>query len=1025
MSLVYFGTTRRIIHSDINLLRDSGAESGGARDPHILMCMLRSLRAGLPHPQKPLATISIVMYKKLLLLLCIFYLPAAFAKTDPSFSWMTLSSPHFLIHYHQGEESLAKRAVEIAEDVHARLVPRMKSQPHTRTNIVLVDAMDDANGSATPLPYNLITLYITQPFGESIFGASNYDDWMRLLITHEYTHIVHLDMLNGLPQTLSNIFGNLYFPNLFQPVWLIEGLAVYEETELTGGGRNRSPASDMVLRMAVLENNFPPISHAANYTERFPDGQVPYLFGGRFTAFIAKKYGREKLADMSLDYSGRWWPFLVNGTARRVLGSDYSELWDEWKNELSSRYDADRQKVLAQGLSESRVLTPNGYNKGGYMNIAPAISPDGKQVAYFSRNADEHPAIRLMNIDGSADHKLLDNMTTSASSINWRPDGKGFYFTRIEKVRNSNLYNDIYYYDLERRKAICLTRKLRARDPAPSPDGSKLIFVINGLGKTRLATMSLVQQKVARAEDISWLGEESESQFEAPRFSPDGQKIVVGVRQPDGYKDIWILDSQGNKIEELMHDRAIDGGAVWSADGSSIYFSSDRSGIFNLYAYDLASKHISQVSNVLGGAFMPSITPGEGAIAFANYSSRGFDIHIMENKPATRKATGDYRDPYPVMKYDEKAVDAVQSPYNPLPTLYPRLWLPNFGYSSYSGTLGGLFTFGADAVERHSYTLSALYGPSKQRTWYDFNYLYDGWFPSLKLRAQDIDMTYAHLLTQKQGFIKQKDYVERSRMLDAALVFPLQKIDWQQDLTFGYQRKNVSRLTQVPPWSGYDGTIPAQGVLASGRVSYLFNNAKTYGYSISPEDGRNIEFGYQQLDKKIGSDFDLKKYSIDWHEYVDFPFDHHVLLLRGYAGKSSGDVVVQRAFQLGGDNPGDMTINVNDNNVYLRGYPANQYRGQKVGLASAEYRFPIYNIEWGGGNTPFFFKRVHGAVFAEAGNAWDDVFDRRDLKRSVGAEASLDMTLAYFLPITVRMGLFKALDDRRDKMLVISIWAEL
>lgn len=963
--------------------------------------------------------------KELLLLLCFFYLPATFAKTDPSFSWNTLSSPHFLVHFHQGEEALAKRVVAIAEDVHTRLVPRMKSQPHERTNIVLIDALDDANGWATPFPYNLITLYITQPHGESIFGAGNYDDWMRLLITHEYTHIVQLDMVKSFPEVLQNIFGNLYFPNMFQPVWLIEGLAVHEETELTGGGRNRSPASDMVLRMAVLENDFPDISHAANYTEKFPDGQVPYLFGGGFTGFIAKKYGREKLADLSLEYSGRWWPFLVSGTARRTLGSNYSELWDEWKNELDVRYDADRQKVLAQGLSASRALTPNGFNRGGYMNLAPAISPDGRRIAYAVTNADEHPAIHLMNMDGSDDRKLLDNTTASAQSISWRPDGKGFYFTRIERVRNANLYNDIYFYDLERRKETRLTRHLRARDPAPSPDGASLVFVVNRLGKTRLATMALLPERTAHAGDINWLTDESYHQFETPRFSPDGRKIAVVVRQPDGYKDIWILDSRGNKIEELMHDRAIDGGAVWSADGSSIYFSSDRSGIFNLYVYDFNSKQISQVSNVLGGAFMPSVTPDGSAIVFANYSSRGFDIHVLDNKPAAWKAADSYRDPYPVMHYDEKAVSAGQSSYNPLPTLYPHLWLPNFGYSSYSGTLGGLFTFGMDAVMRHNYTLSALYGPSKQRTWYDFNYIYDGWFPSLKLRAQDIDASHAKLLEQKQGFVAQKDYVERSRMLDASLTFPLLELDRQQAWSLGYRRKSVTGLSQVPPWISYDGAIPAQGRLASGRTSYLFNNAMTYGYSISPEDGRNIELGYEQLDKKLGSDFNLKKYSADWHEYIDFPFDHHVLLLRGYAGKSTGDVIAQRAFQLGGDNPGDMTININDNNVYLRGYPVNRYRGQKAGLASAEYRFPVQNIEMGAGNTPFFFKRLHGAIFAEAGNAWDDVFQRKDMKRSVGAEARLDMTLAYFLPATVRLGIFKALDDRRDKTMIVSIWAAL
>ena len=132
--------------------------------------------------------------KKLLTIFLLFYLPLSMANTDPSFSWMTLTSPHFLIHFHQGEEALAKHVAVIAEDVHNRLVPRMKSQPHERTHIVLVDALDDANGSATTVPYNLITLYITQPLGEPGFGAHPHDDWMRMLITHEYTHIVQFDI---------------------------------------------------------------------------------------------------------------------------------------------------------------------------------------------------------------------------------------------------------------------------------------------------------------------------------------------------------------------------------------------------------------------------------------------------------------------------------------------------------------------------------------------------------------------------------------------------------------------------------------------------------------------------------------------------------------------------------------------------------------------------------------------------------------------------------------------------------------
>jgi len=88
---------------------------------------------------------------------------AAHAKFDPSFVWSTLETPHFLIHYHQGGEEIAKRAAVIAEDVHSRLIPRIKWEPQEKTRIVLVDAMDEANGYTSPIPYNQIVLFLTNP----------------------------------------------------------------------------------------------------------------------------------------------------------------------------------------------------------------------------------------------------------------------------------------------------------------------------------------------------------------------------------------------------------------------------------------------------------------------------------------------------------------------------------------------------------------------------------------------------------------------------------------------------------------------------------------------------------------------------------------------------------------------------------------------------------------------------------------------------------------------------------------------
>ncbi len=950
--------------------------------------------------------------KKILFFCSIFLFAAsaASAKFDPFFTWTTLETPHFDIHYHQGEEEIAKRAAVIAEDVHSRLVPRIKWDPKGRTDIVLVDAMDDTNGLTTPVPYNHIVLFITQPLGEPGFGTTVYDEWMRTLITHEYTHILHLDMVTGIPAIIQDVFGRIYFPNQFEPIWMIEGLAVYEETEETSGGRGRSPGSEMILRMAVLENRFPRMSQTTAFPDSWPAGQVPYLFGEGFTQYIVEKFGREKLADVYVAYSGRGVPFLVDSTGERVLGADYADLWDEWLSSLKTRYGLVRDDVTRRGMTASSALTSRGY-----LNVSPAFSPDNRRIAYTVQNADEFPGIYIMNADGSGDHKVVDNTTSSTSSgqsIAWSPDNSGIYYTKDEIVRNTDVYNDIYFYDLASKQEIRITKGLRARDPYPSPDGKKLLFVTNALGKNRLAVLDLaaIRGREAREQDIVYLTEDSELQYETPRYSPDGSSIVVGVWQPGGYKDIWVLDSSGNKILELMHDRAIDGNAVWSADNRIIYFSSDRTGIFDLYAYDLDKKTIFQVTNVLGGAFTPAPSPDNSRIVFASYSAKGYDLQTMPVDPASWKQAEPFKDPYPIMTYNEPQVETKTKPYNPLPTLYPRFWLPWYGASEESGSLWGFLTFNQDAVERHSYLLTGLYSPTTHRTWYSFNYAYDGLYPTALFSASDIDGTYS-------GLLGTKDYVQREKTIDASLVFPLLTIPRQHELTIGYRRKEISALTKLPPGPG-----PAQGDLISGRVTYKFNNAEQLRLSISPENGRTIELGYERLDRALGSDFNVSKYTADWHEYVDFPWQHHVLLARAFYGTSSGDIIPQRAFQLGGDNPGDSTIPVDSQAIFLRGYPINAFLGQKAALASLEYRFPIENIENGWGNAPIFFRRLHGAVFAEAGNAWDKGFHAPDFKRSVGAEARLDTYFSYYLPITFRLVFAKGLDVQRDTFIYLSLW---
>ncbi len=936
----------------------------------------------------------------------LFSAPAS-AKFDPAFTWITIETPHFLIHYHQGEEELAQRAARIAEEEHARLVPRIKWEPREKTHLVFVDRADFSMGSTMNfLTYNHIIFLTAYPHGQTAFPV----DFLRVLIAHEYTHVLQIDMVHGPAAILQKIAGRVYFPNytLFQPTWMIEGLADYEAAGQLFNGY--VPGTDMIVRMAVLEDRLPTLDRMSTYfVTEWPGMGTPYIFGESFIHYLSDTYGRDKVADISVEYSGRIVPFLVNATGERVLNKSYEELWGEWKQSLEVKYRKQRDEIAAKGITASFSLT-----RRGYANANPSFSPDGTKIAYTVSNADEFPGIYIMNADGTDVRKLVENAYADGS-LSWSPDGSRLYYSKLDFWRNTNQFNDLYYYDLKKRTEERLTRGLRARDPHPSPDGAKLLFVMNRLSKTRLASMNISPDRTfpAQENDVMLLTEESTNQYATPRFSPDGSKIAASVATPEGYADIWVLDAQGKKMAELSHDRANDFDPAWSPDGNSIYFASNRTGVNNLYAYELGKGEIIQVTNVLGGALQPSPSPDNKTLAFASYSSIGYDIHTIAIDASTRKPAEPFIDPYPAMLPEVASSVSATRPYSPVSTILPHYWIPAIITGTEEGTFVGFTTSGHDVVQRHRYDGTVAYGSKLKRAGYLVNYFYDGLYPTLHVQASDMYATYGGLLSDPTGT---RDYVERNRSYDLSVAIPVMKTAMQQQLTIGYRRKESSHLTDLTPWAGYNGPMPSEGTFASGYASYLFNNSRKYGYSASQENGRAFALGYERFDKSLGSDYAYYKFTADWHEFIDLPKNHHVLLARAFVGTSNGDSIpaAQRVFQIGGYNPGDVGIFINSPNVYLRGYPTNSVRGQKAGLAMLEYRFPIRNVEHGWDSKPVFMKKTHGAVFVEAGNAWDGTFSTSDLKRSVGIELKVDLVTFYAMPITWRIGYAQALDEPRQ-----------
>jgi hypothetical protein len=166
---------------------------------------------------------------------------AAQTRYDPRLRFRSITTAHFVVHYHQGEEAMAQRLAALAEDVHAELTVRMQHVPRGRTHVILVDQTDEPNGWATPVPYNMIEVTAAPPAGVSILGHTS--DWLRLVFRHEYVHVLHLDQSRGWARAARTVFGRapFAFPNLTLPLWQIEGLATWEESR---DGDGRVPAGD-------------------------------------------------------------------------------------------------------------------------------------------------------------------------------------------------------------------------------------------------------------------------------------------------------------------------------------------------------------------------------------------------------------------------------------------------------------------------------------------------------------------------------------------------------------------------------------------------------------------------------------------------------------------------------------------------------------------------------------------------------------------------------------------------------------
>ena len=533
---------------------------------------------------------------------------------------------------------------------------------------------------------------------------------------------------------------------------------------------------------------------------------------------------------------------------------------------------------------------------------------------------------------------------------------------------------------------------LRGTEPTVSPDGQTVAYLEYSDGTLNLVTIKLDgsdKKRLTTFADGTWM--------QRADWSPDGKQLVVSIFR-NFQQDLYVMDADGSNIHPLMFDRWEDQDPHWAADGK-IYFSSDPTGIFNVYAYDTASKKVEQVTNVIGGAEAPSITPS-GNLLYSAYTAHGWKTYGL---PATdffhKDATASFD-----LEFEPAAVQASWESREDLsafvpkkykgdlmaPTGAPILRVTNDGRDDLALQVGGQI-FMQDFVENHGGFVQGLVGEDLMLMG---QYFYQGWYPTFYLTAYhyQVKYNYGYLLdddndvntTQDQSTLEGKNH-QYGNIGMFAVDYPWN--DRFRTTLFGRYQEFGFRTTPEAKFTPYSYGTEA-GITAN------FTNIGYFSNAANPTGGRNIDltytFGYTDVvyaaqgghsvdDGELLDKYPFNKVELRWTEQIPVPGwlpflqaaqDHrHTIQIDFQGGVIDRNVDRNDEFRGGGQHPFNWGSDSLRPNTLFAGYPGNSLSGETMALVNLAYRFPIRR-EMNKRIGPFYFYDVTGQVMGTAGNFW-------------------------------------------------------
>jgi mono/diheme cytochrome c family protein len=259
----------------------------------------------------------------------------------------------------------------------------------------------------------------------------------------------------------------------------------------------------------------------------------------------------------------------------------------------------------------------------------PAVAPDGQRIAFIARSPGPITAtlpvsvttLYLMNADGTGERALWQPPRGWVALPAWGPDGRALYVSYSELRSDPQALVSDWLFEIVRVDTTTGERRAviaDARDPAITRDGALMAFL--HFDRANAAFALHVAAPDGRS-DREVVAAGAFSAFYAPRFSPDGKRMIVAaiggpVTDEQGYPiraqsrtpldvllgllapavaeahgapwDLWVVNVDGTGLRRLPHVREDTPMAVFSPDGQQIVMI----GAGGIYLIDADGQHV-------------------------------------------------------------------------------------------------------------------------------------------------------------------------------------------------------------------------------------------------------------------------------------------------------------------------------------------------------------------------------------------------------------------------------------------------